>query len=314
MKKILIITYYWPPSSGSGVQRWLKFSKYLINYGWKPIIVTPQNPYKELFDNGLENNVSNKIDVIRFPIWEPYSLRDAILGKQKNNNTTGIYSNQRSVKNFLMNWIRGNLFIPDPKKYWIKPTVSNLESIIDEHKIEYLISTGPPHSMHIIALKLKKKFKNIKWIADFRDPWSNLDTLKEFNLTKYSFKKHKLLESKVLQNANIVLTVSETWAKDFIKLGAKNVEIITNGYDHDDFIDFKSIKTNKFIIGHFGVMNHLRNPSKLWTSLDPSFPSPFHIYKITATTSLIYHIIVSSLRLSSRHMIINNDLKIFISF
>ncbi len=268
MKKILIITYYWPPSSGSGVQRWLKFSKYLIDYGWKPIIVTPQNPYKALHDNGLEKNISNKIDVIKFPIWEPYRLKDNLFGKSKKFQTSGIFLNRKSLKNKLLNWVRGNLFIPDPKKYWVKPTTSNLKSIIDEQKIEYIISTGPPHSMHLIALNLKSIYKNIKWIADFRDPWSHLDILKEFKLTRSSFRKHKILENNVIKNANIVLTVSESWANDFIKLGAKNVEIIRNGFDEEDFINFKPRATKKFIIGHFGVMNHLRNPSKLWESLN----------------------------------------------
>lgn len=279
MKKILIITYYWPPSSGSGVQRWLKFSKYLINYGWKPIIVTPQNPYKELSDNGLENNISNKIDVIKFPIWEPYSLKDYLFGKSKKLQISGTFSNRKSLKNKLFNWIRGNLFIPDPKKYWIKPTTSNIKSIIDEQKIEYIISTGPPHSMHLIALNLKKIYKNLKWIADFRDPWSKLDILNEFKLTKYSFRKHKILESNVLKNANTVLTVSESWADDFINLGAKNVEIITNGFDEEDFINFKSKTTKKFVVGHFGVMNHLRNPSILWASLNELCDDNFEFAK-----------------------------------
>lgn len=269
MKKILIITYYWPPLSGSGVQRWLKFSKYLVDYGWKPIIVTPKNPYIELCDNVLENNISNKIDVIKFPIWEPYSLKDNLFGKSKKSQASGLFSNHKSLKNKLLNWVRGNLFIPDPKKYWIKPTTSHIKSIINEQQIKYIVSTGPPHSMHLIALNLKKTYKkNLKWIADFRDPWSKLDVLNEFNLTKYSLRKHKILESNVLKNADVILTVSESWANDFKKLGAKNVEIIRNGFDEEDFINFKSRVTKKFIIGHFGVMNHLRNPSILWASLN----------------------------------------------
>ena len=268
MKKILIISYYWPPNTGSGVQRWLKFSKYLLNFGWKPIIVTPENPYIELKDNEMEENISEDIDVIKFPIWEPYSIKDSLFGKSKKSQTSGLISKDKSLKDKLLNWVRGNIFIPDPKKYWITPTFNNLKKIVKDQKIEYIISTGPPHSMHLIALKLKAKFKNIKWIADFRDPWSKLDILDDFNLTKRSLEKHKMLELKVLKNASLVLTVGERWANDFIKLGAKNVEIITNGYDDEDFIDFKSTTTNKFIVGHFGVMNHLRNPSKLWASLD----------------------------------------------
>ena len=268
MKKVLIISYYWPPNTGSGVQRWLKFSKYLLNYDWKPIIVTPENPYIELKDSELEKEVSDKIEVIKLPIWEPYSLKDMFFGNKKKSQTSGLISKSNSYTNIFLNWLRGNFFIPDPKKYWIKPTFNSLKKIIKEKDINYIVSTGPPHSMHLIALELKKMYGHVKWIADFRDPWTKLDILEDFNLNDRSKRIHKKLESEVLNYADLVLTVSETWANDFSELGAKNVKVVTNGYDHEDFIDFKSIDTNKFIIGHYGIMNHLRNPSDLWSILN----------------------------------------------
>ena len=268
MKKVLIISYYWPPNTGSGVQRWLKFSKYLLNYDWKPIIVTPENPYIELKDSELEKEVSDKIEVIKLPIWEPYSLKDMFFGNKKKSQTSGLISKGNSYTNIFLNWLRGNFFIPDPKKYWIKPTFNSLKKIIKEKDINYIVSTGPPHSMHLIALELKKMYGHVKWIADFRDPWTKLDILEDFNLNDRSKRIHKKLESEVLNYADLVLTVSETWANDFSELGAKNVKVVTNGYDHEDFIDFKSIDTNKFIIGHYGIMNHLRNPSNLWSVLN----------------------------------------------
>ena len=179
MKKILIISYYWPPNSGSGVQRWLKFSKYLLNYDCKPIVVTPENPYIELKDSELVKEVSNKIEVIKLPIWEPYSIKDKIFGKKKKSQTSGLISKDSSLKIQALNWLRGNFFIPDPKKFWIKPTFNSLKKIIKEKEISYVISTGPPHSMHLIALELKKIYGHIKWIADFRDPWTYLDILEE---------------------------------------------------------------------------------------------------------------------------------------
>ena len=152
MKKILIISYYWPPNTGSGVQRWLKFSKYLVDFNWSPIIVTPKNPYIELKDSELINDVSDKIKVIKLPIWEPYSFKDKLFGKDKKSQTSGLISKENTFKDKLLNWVRGNLFIPDPKKYWVNPTVNSLKSIIKEQKINYIVSTGPPHSMHLIAL------------------------------------------------------------------------------------------------------------------------------------------------------------------
>jgi len=267
MKKVLIISYYWPPSGGSGVQRWLKFTKYLPKNNWQPIIYTPENPYFEVKDEALLKDIPSKIDVWKTPIWEPYSLKDKFFGKGAKNQSAGIISNKKSLKNKLLNWMRGNVFIPDPKVYWVKPSVKFLQDKIKEEGIEKIITTGPPHSMHLIGLGLKKEIPNLKWIADFRDPWSEVDLLDEFYLSRLSRKKHKKLEQEVLKTADLTLTVSESWVKDLKRLGAKNVELITNGYDANDF-ELKPKRNDKFIIGHYGLLNHLRNPKNLWHTLN----------------------------------------------
>ncbi len=267
IKKILIISYYWPPSGGSGVQRWLKFAKYLPKYNWRPIIYTPQNPYIELKDIDLEKDVSDSLDVVKTTIWEPYAFRDKLFGKSRRSQASGIISTKKTFKNRLLNWIRGNFFIPDPRIFWVKPSIKTLLKKIKGEGIEYLITTGPPHSMHLIGLGIKKTIPNLKWVADFRDPWSKLDSLEEFELSNYSRNKHKKLEKEVLKTADVVLTVSENWQKEFKNLGANRVELITNGYDTDDF-KIKSISTDKFIVGHYGLLNHLRNPDKLWEALN----------------------------------------------
>ena len=267
MKKVLIITYYWPPSAGAGVQRWLKFAKYLPSNAWIPIIFTPQNPSFKVKDISLQRDVSNDLEVYKIPIWEPYSLKDKIFGKSYDNQSIGIVSKKKSLKNYLLNWVRGNIFIPDPKVFWVRPSVKFLKSKIKEEGIEYIITTGPPHSMHLIGLSLKKIFPKVKWIADFRDPWSQLDLLDEFHLSSYSIRKHQKLEYEVLQNSDLVLTVSESWVNDLKRLGARNVELITNGYDSDDF-NISTKTNNKFIIGHYGLLNHLRNPVNLWKCLE----------------------------------------------
>ena len=266
MKKVLIITYYWPPAGGSGVQRWLKFTKYLPKYNWKPIIFTPDNPYFDLQDEALLNDIPNEAEVWKIPSWEPYALKDKIFGKGSSSQSAGVITNKKSLKNKLLNWVRGNLFIPDPKIYWVKPSVKVLHKKILEEGIEHIITTGPPHSMHLIGLGLKKIIPNLKWIADFRDPWSELDLLNEFQLNNSSRKKHKDLEREVLQSADVALTVSETWVEDLKSLGANKVKLITNGYDVDDF-ELKPKTNDKFIIGHYGLLNHLRNPKNLWKSL-----------------------------------------------
>ncbi len=267
MKKVLIITYYWPPAGGSGVQRWLKFTKYLPKYDWKPIVYTPGNPYFEVKDEALCKDIPIEAEIWKTPVWEPYALKDKLFGKEGKSQSAGVISNNKSLKNRLLNWVRGNFFIPDPKLYWVKPSIKVLLKKIKEEGIEHIITTGPPHSMHLIGLGLKKLLPNLKWIADFRDPWSKLDLLDEFHLSNSSRKKHQDLEKQVLQNADVTLTVSETWVKDLKRLGANRVELITNGYDTVDF-NSKLKKNDKFIIGHYGLLNHLRNAKNLWKALN----------------------------------------------
>jgi len=267
MKKVLIITYYWPPAGGSGVQRWLKFTKYLPKYNWQPIVYTPENPYFEVKDQALLNDVPSEAEIYKTPIWEPYALKDKLFGKGSKSQSAGVITNKKSLKNKVLNWVRGNVFIPDPKIYWVKPSVKALLKKIQEEEIDHIVTTGPPHSMHLIGFGLKKAMPNLKWIADFRDPWSELDLLNEFQLNNSSRKKHKDLEMEVLQTADVTLTVSETWVEDLKRLGGNRVELITNGYDTTDF-ELKPKTNDKFIIGHYGLLNHLRNPENLWKSLD----------------------------------------------
>jgi len=266
MKKVLIITYYWPPAGGSGVQRWLKFTKYLPKYNWQPIIYTPENPYFEVKDEALLNDIPAEAEIWKTSIWEPYALKDKLFGKGSESQSAGVITNKKSLKNKVLNWVRGNVFIPDPKIYWVKPSVKVLLKKIKEEGIEHIVTTGPPHSMHLIGLGLKKEMPNLKWIADFRDPWSELDLLDEFHLSNNSRKKHKNLEKEVLQTADVALTVSETWVDDLKRLGGGRVELITNGYDTADF-ELKPKTNDKFIIGHYGLLNHLRNPKNLWKAL-----------------------------------------------
>ena len=268
-KKVLIVTYYWPPSGGGGVQRWLKFAKYLPEYGWDPIIFTPENPDFDLKDESLANDIPPNVEVLRFPIWEPYSIFKKLSGRKELKQGQVLEGGKKSFLSRMAIWLRGNVFIPDPKVFWVKPSANYISSILETNQIETVITTGPPHSMHLIGLRLKIKNPAITWVADFRDPWSKWDILEKFSMASYAWKKHRKLEQEVIRVADCVLTVSDSWKKDFEQLGAKRVGSITNGFDEADFQEkTKSIPSGKFRISHIGMLNVFRNPEWLWKVLD----------------------------------------------
>jgi len=271
MDRVLIITYYWPPSGGGGVQRWLKFSKYLPEYSWTPVIYTPENPHFSVKDHSLLADIRPEIEVYRSRIWEPFKYFSALKGKEKDH---GIKQGQvlekerRSFLDRIAIWLRGNLFLPDPRVFWVKSSVRFLSQLIEEKNIKIVISTGPPHSMHLIGYALKKRAK-INWVADFRDPWSNWDILSEVRTSKLALAYHRRLERKVLKNADKIITVSKHLAEDFEKLSGKKVEVVTNGVDEEDFSGLQSQKgiIDKFKVSYFGLLSELRNPRQLWEVL-----------------------------------------------
>lgn len=261
MKKVLIITYYWPPSAGSGVQRWVKFAKYLPDFGWEPIIFTPENPDFQVRDETLTKDISTNLEVIKFPIWEPYQLQRMIFGKNKDfKPSASLEKKKKGLVDYFSIWVRGNLLIPDPRVFWVGPSVKFLSDIVKTNHIDAVITTGPPHSLHLIGLKLKEK-TGMKWIADFRDPWTKWELLDTLYLTFWAKKRHRFLENKVLKTADALITISDTFKKDFEALGAKKVEVITNGFDPDDFKGTENIGlAEKFMISHIGTIDDLRDP------------------------------------------------------
>ena len=265
-KKLLIITYYFPPAGGPGVQRWLKFVKYLPEFGVQPIVYVPENPTYPIVDEGLVKEVSDQVIVIKNKIIEPYQLASFFSKNKTKKIASGIIPNQKKQsfldKTFL--WIRGNLFIPDARVLWVKPSVSFLEKYIVENNIDTIVTSGPPHSLHLIGLELKEKL-NIKWFADFRDPWTTIGYHKSLRLSSYAAKKHKKLEYKVLNTADTILVTSKTTKVEFQEITTKPIEVITNGYDVEN-VDKQTLDT-KFTLAHIGSFLSERNPLFLWECL-----------------------------------------------
>ena len=257
--KVLIITYYWPPAGGSGVQRWLKFVKYLQEFGIEPVVYTVDNANYPKEDATLINEVPKNIEILKQPIWEP---TDILFWKKNKPQKSGVSNVGNSG---LLSFVRGNFFIPDPKIFWVKPSVKYLQEYLDSNKVDTIISTGPPHSMHLIAQKLHQK-NNLKWIADFRDPWSDLYYNKDFNQLSFAKNKNKRLEESVLKNADCVLTVSNSLKEEFTKT-ANRVEVITNGFDDEVLTEDSIILDDKFTISYIGLLPKQSNPKVLFKVL-----------------------------------------------
>lgn len=288
-KKILIITYYWPPAGGPGVQRWLKFVKYLPDFGVQPIVYVPENPTYPIVDKNLIKEVSDKAIVLKQKIFEPYQLASFFSKNKTKKISSGIIPNQKkqSFMDKLFLLIRGNLFIPDARFLWVKPSVSYLEKYIVENNIDTIITSGPPHSLHLIGLQLKQKL-DLKWFADFRDPWTTIGYHKSLRLSNYATEKHKMLERKVLNTADTIIVTSKTTKTEFKAITSKPIAVITNGYDVEN-VETQALDT-KFSLAHIGSFLSERNPMILWESLVelinevPDFKSHLEIKLIGAVS------------------------------
>lgn len=275
MKRVLIISYYWPPTGGSGVQRWVKFSKYLPSQGWQPVIYTPQNPEQLAVDTSLEAEIPTEAEVIRRRIVEPYGLYKKILRRSGHSKeaveVNPVNAQNKSIMQKAAMWIRGNFFRPDPRCWWIRPSLRFLKKYLREHPVDLIVSTGPPQSMHIIGMKLAKE-TGLPWIADFRDPWTRIFYFKHLSMTERTLRWHKKMEQRVLDQATCVVAVSPLVQQEFQAMTKTPVELITNGFDECDFPAEKCKKaeggpSSEFIVTHTGLFAADGNPTTLWDVL-----------------------------------------------
>ncbi len=273
LKKVLIITYYWPPSGGGGVQRWLKFVKYLRLYQWEPVVYTPVNPEMPSVDESLLKEVPDNVQVVKSKIFEPYTFYKVFTGKKPQEKIqTAFLSEKKQKISVLENvavWIRGNLFIPDARKFWIRPSVKKLTAFLKEHPVDAIVTTGPPHSMHLIGMQLHQKL-GIPWLADFRDPWTNIDFYEQLKLGKRADRKHHRLEKQVLTLAPAVTVVSPGMKKDFLRVTERTYHVIPNGFDAEDLRLDKPVvpDPSRFVLAHIGSLTKTRNAENLWKVLN----------------------------------------------
>lgn len=268
MKKVLIISYYWPPTGGSGVQRWVKFAKYLDRFGWEPVVYTPENPERLAVDETLAAELPEGLTVIRRHISEPYAIYHKFFGaSDKGAGVNPLNQQKKTFKQRLVVGLRGNLFVPDPRVGWVNPSVRFLVKYLKDNPVDAIVTTGPPHSMHLIGMKLARR-TGIRWIADFRDPWTEMHYFKHMGLLPWTAARHRSLEQRVLDAADAVIAVSEPVRADFQARTSTPVHLITNGYDDDDFASGPSeLPADRFTLVHTGLFASDGNPLRLWDVL-----------------------------------------------
>jgi len=258
MQKVLIVTYYWPPGSGAGVQRWLKFSKYLPQYGWEPFILTvdPQFAAYPSIDRTLEKEIPENVKVFRTKATDWFR----IYSKDKSKIPTAGFANNydNSFKGILFRFLRGNFFIPDPRKGWNRFALHKAVEIIEKEQITCIVTTSPPHSTQLTGLKIKKRLPGVKWVADFRDPWTDIYYYEQFYPTFISRNVDKWYEKRVLKNCDKLITVSES-LKESLSLKVKGTklktEVITNGFDESDFNEITTVIPSLFTITYVGTLS-----------------------------------------------------------
>jgi len=267
LKKALILTYYWPPGSGPGVQRWLKFSKYLPQFEIQPTVITVKNGSYPSTDESLLGDIPSELKVHHTKTVEPFAIYNALRGKKGNSVEVGMgnLKGKPSMLSKVANHVRANYFIPDARKGWNSFAYKKAVEIIDSDKPDCIITTGPPHSTHLVGEQLSRE-KGIPWIADMRDPWTSIYYNAFLNRTEQTKKKDKSLEDLVLQKASAVV-VASTAMKDEFSDRSKNISFIPNGYDEEDFENLIQIDRDKFILAYTGNLKSNQNCTALWEAI-----------------------------------------------
>ena len=285
MKRVLIITYYWPPSGGIAVLRCLKFAKYLRDYGWEPVVFTAENAHYPTLDPTNERDVPADLEVIRHPIREPYAAYKKFMGKPADENVNNVFYTDEQAggwKHDLAVWVRSNFFIPDARAGWIRGAVKRILRYLENHPVQAILSDGPPHSNTRIAT-LVSRATGLPWLADFQDPWTQVDYYQMLKLTPWGRRKHERMEQEAFRQAKLTTIVSPHWKRDLEAIGADNVHVLYWGYDPADFAGLQRKPHAKFTLTHLGIMGHDRLPENLFAALaqlketEPQFAEDFEL-------------------------------------
>ncbi|MEP1097174.1 MAG: hypothetical protein ABJG78_18815 [Cyclobacteriaceae bacterium] len=265
MKKVLVISYYWPPAGGISVLRTLKIVKYLRDFGWEPVVFVPSNAHYPYLDPENEKDVPEDLIVLKHPILEPFKLFKFLSRRKKDqplNSIVQVRDRKPSAVDKLGIWIRGNFFIPDARSLWIKPSVKFLVNYLEHNPVDAIFSDGPPHTNTYIANLVKKRV-DVPWLSDFQDPWTQVDYYKMLSIGNRAHRKHSKMEQECFENASKITIASPSWKTDLEGIGAQNVDVIYYGYDEDDFKNLQKEDSDYFDIVHIGLLGIDRHPQEL---------------------------------------------------
>jgi len=263
VRRSLLIGYYFAPSGGPGVQRILKFARYLPEYGWLPTVLTVDHKYAAVpsIDESLFHEVPPEVKVIRTRAWDPFNFYSRIQGKKKEQVIKVGHIEKEQGLNKIARWLRGNIFLPDARVGWVPFASQIARNLVQEQKFDAIMSTGPPHSSHLIGMAATKA-SGLPWVADFRDPWVEIYYSDQMYETSLARNIQIRIERKVLSKANAVVAVSKHVGVGLKRRAAiKRYEMIPNGYDPADIPRTYTVtkRRDKFIIAYVGTYNLRRH-------------------------------------------------------
>lgn len=267
MKRVLIITYYWVPAGGVAVQRFLKFSKYLRDFGWEPVILTVENGSYPYTDARLQEQVPQGLEVHRTKTFEPFELYNLLRGQKGKAIPLAVATD--SKKSFFQKFsafVRANYFLPDARVGWKPYAIREASKIIGKGGIDAIITTGPPHSTHLSGQALKKKF-NLPWIADFRDPWTEIFNNQYLPFTKHSIARDKEMEASVLRDCDAATIIGNGMKTVFPQEFTSKMVTITNGYDEEDYDRNLKPASDKFTMRYTGNLFSNQNVPAFWQAI-----------------------------------------------
>lgn len=267
-RSIVITCYYWPPSGGGGVLRWLRLSAALCDAGFNVTVLAPAGADYPLQDPQLVRQVHPRVRVERCPIIEPYGLYRRLTKRPPDEAMRPDHAkmNRRGWREVMATLVRGNFFVPDARVGWTVPAARYLGRLHRQQPFDTIITTGPPHSLHLIGAWLQRS-RQVHWVADFRDPWTGIEYHDDLRLLPPARKTHRLLERQVLMRADRVVTVSPTWAKELAQIGGRHVDVIENGFD-GNIPSRGNVPAEDFVlIRHLGLLGQERAPPALWRAL-----------------------------------------------